>query len=123
MGSRFHGSTQPNAQEKIMLRFAAPVAIALSLAACATKPAGQSVTVTGSITYRERIALPPTARIAVKLDDVSLADAPSRTLANQSFAGEGRQAPFAFALTIDRAAIAPATAMPCRRASPMPRAS
>ena len=90
-----------------MLRFAAPVAIALSLAACATKPAGQSVTVTGSITYRERIALPPTARIAVKLDDVSLADAPSRTLANQSFAGEGRQAPFAFALTIDRAAIAP----------------
>lgn len=32
------------------------------LAACATiPPAEQPVTVTGSITYRERIALPPTA--------------------------------------------------------------
>src|SRR3546814_5741440 len=60
---------------------------ALTLSACAsTAPAGQTIAVTGSVTYRERIALPPTARIEVKLDDVSLADAPSRTLASQRFA-------------------------------------
>ena len=77
---------------------------ALTLSACAsTAPAERTITVSGSVTYRERIALPPTARIEVKLDDVSLADAPSRTLASQRFGAEGRQVPFAFALTVDRA--------------------
>src|SRR3546814_7135103 len=81
---------------------------ALTLSACAsTAPAGQTIAVTGSVTYRERIALPPTARIEVKLDDVSLADAPSRTLASQRFAAEGKQVPFAFALTVDRVDLDP----------------
>ena len=81
---------------------------ALTLSACAsTAPAERTITVSGSVTYRERIALPPTARIEVKLDDVSLADAPSRTLASQCFAAEGKQVPFAFALTIDRADLDP----------------
>ncbi len=39
--------------------------------------------VTGSITYRERIALPPSAVVAVKLVDVSLADAPAVLIAEQ----------------------------------------
>ena len=81
---------------------------AFALSACAsTAPAERTITVSGSVTYRERIALPPTARIEVKLDDVSLADAPSRTLASQRFAAEGKQVPFAFALTIDRADLDP----------------
>ena len=81
---------------------------AFALSACAsTAPAERTIAVTGSVTYRERIALPPTARIEVKLDDVSLADAPSRTLASQRFAAEGRQVPFAFALTVDRADLDP----------------
>src|SRR3546814_10253232 len=81
---------------------------AFALSACAsTAPAGRTIAVSGSVTYRERIALPPTARIEVKLDDVSLADAPSRTLASQRFAAEGKQVPFAFALTIDRADLDP----------------
>ena len=81
---------------------------AFALSACAsTAPAERTIAVTGSVTYRERIALPPTARIEVKLDDVSLADAPSRTLASQRFAAEGKQVPFAFALTIDRADLDP----------------
>ena len=83
-----------------MLRIAAPVALALSLTACATAPAERTIAVTGSITYRERIALPPTARIEVRLDDVSLADAPANNMATQSFASEGRQVPFAFSLTV-----------------------
>lgn len=90
------------------MRIAAAIAIVLSLAACATTaPAERTVAVTGSIAYRERIALPPTAQIEVRLDDVSLADAPARNMATQTFASEGRQVPVAFSLTVDRADIDP----------------
>lgn len=85
-----------------MLRFAAPIAMSLSLGACATiMPPEQPVAVTGSIAYRERVALPPTAQVEIRLDDVSLADAPSRTIAQQAFTADGRQVPFAFRLTVD----------------------
>lgn len=78
------------------------------LAACATiPPAEQPVTVTGSITYRERIALPPTAQVEIALADVSLADAPSTTVARQSFTADGRQVPFAFSLTVDQRQLDP----------------
>lgn len=82
---------------------------AAALAGCATTPAPaeKSVTVTGSIAYRERIALPPTAQIEVSLDDVSLADAPARNLARQMFKADGKQVPFAFTLTVDKARIEP----------------
>jgi putative lipoprotein len=91
-----------------MLRIATITALGLSLTACVTTaPAKQAVSVIGSIAYRERIALPPTAQIEVRLDDVSLADAPSRTLARQAFTANGKQVPFAFALTVDKAALDP----------------
>src|SRR4051794_9818013 len=38
-------------------------------------------TLRGGVSYRERIALPPDAILEVRLLDVSLADAPSTTLA------------------------------------------
>lgn len=80
----------------------------LPLAACATiMPSEEPVTVTGSIAYRERIALPPTAQVEIRLDDVSLADAPSRTIAQQSFTADGRQVPFAFRLTVDQRRLDP----------------
>ena len=79
----------------------------LALAACATTPAEQPVTVTGSITYRERIALPPTAQVEITLADVSLADAPSTTIAQQAFTADGRQVPFAFSLTVDQRPLDP----------------
>ncbi len=85
-----------------MLRLTAVAALGLSLSACATLPAEQPVSVAGSITYRERIALPPTAQVEIRIDDVSLADAPSRTIARQSFTADGRQVPFPFRLTVDR---------------------
>ena len=78
------------------------------LAACATvPPAEQPVSVTGSITYRERIALPPTAQVEITLSDVSLMDAPSKTIAQQSFTADGRQVPFAFTLTVDQRRLDP----------------
>ncbi|MDZ3831796.1 MAG: YbaY family lipoprotein [Sphingopyxis sp.] len=80
----------------------------LPLAACATlAPAEAPVTVTGSIAYRERIALPPTAQVEIRLDDVSLMDAPSKTIARQSFTADGRQVPFAFSMTVDKRQLDP----------------
>lgn len=102
-----------------MARFIPALAIALaalSLSSCAPmdapgedsgEAANQWVTVSGSIAYRERIALPPDAQIEVRVDDVSLADAPSKTIARQAFAADGQQVPIAFLIRFDRAAIEP----------------
>jgi putative lipoprotein len=61
------------------------------------KPAGPSVS--GTVAYRERIALPPNAAIEVKLQDVSLQDAPAKTVAETVFAAEGKQVPIPFQLS------------------------
>ena len=95
-----------------MVRFARALTLAAAavplLAGCATMMPGEKpVTVNGSITYRERMALPPTAQVEVQLADVSLADAPSRTIAQQSFTAGGRQVPFAFSLTVDERRLDP----------------
>ena len=95
-----------------MVRLARNLALALAtlpLAACATlmPPSEEPVSVTGSITYRERMALPPTAQVEIQLADVSLMDAPSKTIAQQSFTADGRQVPFAFSLTVDERKIDP----------------
>lgn len=55
-------------------------------------------TITGTVAYRERIALPPHAVVTVALEDVSLADAPAKVLARQTFETEGKQVPLAFEL-------------------------
>ncbi|MGG6295913.1 YbaY family lipoprotein [Leptolyngbya sp. AN02str] len=57
--------------------------------------------VSGTITYRPRIALPPNAIVEVSLADVSRADAPARVLASQTLVTQGRQVPFAFELNYD----------------------
>ncbi|MGB6118961.1 MAG: YbaY family lipoprotein [Mesorhizobium sp.] len=54
----------------------------------------------GNVFYRERMALPPSARIEVSLVDVSLADAPSRVIARTSFRARG-SAPFNYELRYD----------------------
>lgn len=67
--------------------------------------AGSAVagTVSGTVGYRERIALPPDAQLFVELLDVSLADAPSVTLASKRYAMTGT--PFPFSLDYDEALI------------------
>lgn len=55
-------------------------------------------TVSGTVTYRERIALPPQAIITVRLVDVSLADAPAEIIAEQVITAGGQQPPFSFEL-------------------------
>lgn len=46
-----------------------------------TAAAAQHASVSGTVAYRERIALPPTAALEVTLEDISRADAPSNVIA------------------------------------------
>ncbi|HEY0622976.1 YbaY family lipoprotein [Sphingomonas sp.] len=86
------------------------VPLFVSLAACATPqpgPGAGMVTLNGTASYRERIALPPDARLIVTVSDVSLADAPSVTIAQTEVKTEGRQVPLPFALSYHPARIEP----------------
>ncbi len=56
--------------------------------------------VTGTITYRERIALSPNAVVEVKLSDVSLQDAPSVTIEQLTIRDPG-QVPISFEIEYD----------------------
>lgn len=59
----------------------------------------------GTVSYRERMALPPGAIVEVKLLDVSLADAPSRTIAETRVSG--RRIPAPWTLRFDTRQIEP----------------
>ena len=67
-------------------------------------------TLTGTVIYRERIALPADATIEVRLEDVSRADAPAEVVATQTIAPGGRQVPIPFEI-----AYAPQRIEPNRR--------
>ena len=64
-----------------------------------------SAQVTGTVTYRERIALPPDAIVKVQLVDVSRADASAIVLGEQLIDTAGKQVPFRFAIAYDPARI------------------
>lgn len=80
---------------------------ALVLAGCTATSVvpegGGAVTakVTGTVTYRERVALPATAVIKVQLVDVSRADAPAVVMGEQVMAANGGQVPLAFEIAYD----------------------
>ncbi|TNF88356.1 MAG: hypothetical protein EP300_08085, partial [Gammaproteobacteria bacterium] len=67
------------------------------------KAAGLS-TVTGTVTYRERIALTPEAVVDVKLLDVSIADVSAKLIAQQTIKPK-HQVPIPFELVYDPADI------------------
>jgi putative lipoprotein len=71
--------------------------------ATGTPPAASSfLDIAGSVSYRIRIALPSDAVLIIRVQDVSRADAPARTLAEQRIELGGRQVPIFFQTTIDR---------------------
>ena len=93
------------------------VAIAVALSACAGKSAQvpvpaadpngintlsqqsiQQPNVSGTIWIKQKVALPPDAVLTVTLSDASLADAPSKVVAQRAVRTEGKQAPFSFVL-------------------------
>ncbi len=61
----------------------------------------QDNVVSGTVTYRQRMALPPNAVLTVRLVDVSRADAPSTTIAEQRIETAGKQVPFSFDMAYD----------------------
>ncbi len=68
--------------------------------------AAEEVAVTGEVSYRERIALPPNAVLTVRLSDVSLADATETVVAEQEIDPAG-QVPISFEIKFDSAVIQP----------------
>lgn len=91
--------------------------MALTLSACSVAPQqrgpeadvpGQTVSaaVTGTVSYRERIALPPTAVVKLQLLDVSFADVAATVLDSLTLRpSEGKQVPYEFLLRYDPAQI------------------
>ncbi len=84
----------------------------LTLGACVpatemTGPTPVTTTVSGTVTYRQRTALPPGAVTTVQLQDVSLADAPATILGEQQIAMDGKSVPVPYVIAYDPAAIDP----------------
>lgn len=66
--------------------------------------AAEEIAVTGEVSYRERIALPPNAVLTVQLSDMSLPDAPA--VAEQTVDPAG-QVPIRFEIKFDGAVVTP----------------
>jgi putative lipoprotein len=83
------------------------VLLGLFLVGCAASvsraPASTAseLVVSGSVAYRERVALPPDAVVEVKLLDVSRQDAAAPVIADATVRPEGRQVPLPFELRYD----------------------
>ena len=67
----------------------------------------QQPNVSGTISIRQRVALPPDAVLTVTLSDASLADAPAHVLAQKTVRTEGQQPPYNFVLPYNPADIKP----------------
>lgn len=79
-------------------------AVASCLAALAA-PA-QAGTVTGTATFRERIALPPEAEFEVVIEDIARADAPATVIGRTRLSPAG-QPPFRFSIPYEDSAVTP----------------
>ncbi|MDW8403305.1 YbaY family lipoprotein [Chloroflexus sp.] len=58
-----------------------------------------AATITGTITYRERVTLPPDALVTLQIAEVTARGVAGRVIAEQTFATSGAQPPFRFNLT------------------------
>lgn len=83
------------------------------VAACSSAPeagadaSAERTPVEVSVSYRERILLPPGHVLAVRVEDVSLADAPARTLAEVKQTLEGRGPPYAVTVPVPAGEVDP----------------
>ena len=89
------------------MRALSMIPLMAGLAACVPMSDSSETMLTGTVTYRERIALPPDSRVIVTISDVSLMDAPSVTIAQNQINTAGKQVPISFAVSYDRARIQP----------------
>ncbi|HPQ94994.1 MAG: META domain-containing protein [Thiothrix sp.] len=76
--------------------------VLLLIAACTTPVPADNAVIKGSVSYRERILPPPGTMLQVSLNDISLADAPSVTLAEQRISMDGRSVPVDYVLSVPK---------------------
>lgn len=74
------------------------------VAAAGAKPAGDGPKLTGTVSYREKIALPDGAQLTVRIFDVTKAGEPATLIAEGTFPAVG-PSPIAFALAYDSAKV------------------
>jgi len=72
-----------------------------------TPAAGESTRVTGTVSYRERIALPPGSLVIVMLEDTSKADAKATILGEARMTIERKQVPISFAIEVEAGLVDP----------------
>jgi putative lipoprotein len=82
------------------------LALAFALLAACTTAAPRPATVTGTATYRERLALPPEAVFEATLQDVSRVGAPALLLGATRIESPG-QVPIRFSIRYDPARVKP----------------
>ncbi|MEO8605280.1 MAG: YbaY family lipoprotein, partial [bacterium] len=68
---------------------------------------GEELVVKGSVTYRQRVALPPQAMVIVQLVETGRDQSPGRVLIEERIATGGRQVPFTYALRVPLTAVSP----------------
>lgn len=102
----------------VWLLFALQVSAQDGSTAGAPSQAGSSASaqpsVSGTVAYRERVALPPDAAIDIKLQDVSQQDTSAKTVAESLFAPGGKQVPIPFQLSYNTSDINPTHAYQVR---------
>jgi putative lipoprotein len=86
---------------------AALTCLALLTGGCVSNAAPSEASLTGTATFRERIALPSVAVFEATLEDVTRADAPAEVLGRSRITSPGNP-PFKFAIPYDAARIDPA---------------
>ena len=89
---------------KRVLALISALAVALIVSACTSlvQQDADLEAVTGTLTYKERIALPDNARITVTLADVSKMDVAAEVISSQAFLADGKQVPFEYQLNFSR---------------------
>lgn len=80
--------------------------LGLALVGCSSV---KEPTVTGSITYLDRMALPEKAVVTVTLGDVAKQDVSLTAIAHTQFKAAGKQVPFTYVLPYDANDIGPAS--------------
>ncbi|MFN0038853.1 MAG: YbaY family lipoprotein [Burkholderiales bacterium] len=95
------------ANGEALLRLAPMPKEALDKSAPTSPGAGESTRVSGTVSYRERIALAPGSLVIVTLEDTSKADAIATVLGEARITIERNQVPISFAIDFDPGRIEP----------------
>jgi putative lipoprotein len=93
-----------NREDNLILLLVAVISLVQPAISVAQNKRGPDA-VTGTVTYRQRMALPPAAIVKIVLEDVSRQDAPAREISQTTFEAAGKQVPLPFRILFDRSDI------------------